>query len=273
MANNPYVNKVEYAGQTIMDLTNDTITPSDVLNGATFHDRSGTPQTGSLITHGVYDGLDSSSVDDALSANQGKVLYSILSLFLNARPSSDMNGNCNNATEPGLWSFTNTQSNRPFDYGIIKTDVYDIDGWITQVAIGVTSNRIAIRSKNGNTWSAWDELALNNDLVALSTVSFASLTSVPSGVTLRDANIKKCNKHVSGYIEVVAPGNAATTIGTISNSALHPLRTFYFPMWHRTTSQHCGYVEISSSGAITTRPISGLSETIVLGFSMNYIVG
>jgi len=74
MADNPYVNKVEYAGQTLIDLTNDTVTPSDVMSGATFHDRSGTPQTGSLITHDVYDGLDSTSSTDALSANQGRVL-------------------------------------------------------------------------------------------------------------------------------------------------------------------------------------------------------
>lgn len=74
MADNPYVNKVEYDGQTLMDLTSDTATPSDVLSGVTFHDRSGAAQTGSLITHNVYDGLDSTSTSDALSANQGKVL-------------------------------------------------------------------------------------------------------------------------------------------------------------------------------------------------------
>jgi len=75
MAQNPYVNKVQTAdGSVIMDISSDTATPSDVLNGVTFHDRSGTPQTGSLITHNVYDGLDSTSTSDALSANQGKVL-------------------------------------------------------------------------------------------------------------------------------------------------------------------------------------------------------
>lgn len=74
MADNPYVNKVEYAGQTLMDLTNDTVESSSVLSGETFHDRSGAPQTGSMITHNVYDGLDSSSASDALSAKQGKVL-------------------------------------------------------------------------------------------------------------------------------------------------------------------------------------------------------
>lgn len=57
-----------------MDISGDTITPSDVLDGVTFHDRSGAPQTGNLITHNVYDGLDSTSTSDALSANQGRVL-------------------------------------------------------------------------------------------------------------------------------------------------------------------------------------------------------
>lgn len=75
MANNPYANKVQKAdGTVIMDISSDTVTPSDVLNGVTFHDRSGAPQTGSLITHNVYDGLDSTSTSDALSAKQGKIL-------------------------------------------------------------------------------------------------------------------------------------------------------------------------------------------------------
>ena len=76
MANNPYVNKVEYDGQTLMDLTGDTVTPNDVRSGVTFHDRSGAAQQGGLIISPVYDGLDSTSETDALSANQGRVLNS-----------------------------------------------------------------------------------------------------------------------------------------------------------------------------------------------------
>lgn len=48
MANNPYVNKVEYGGQTLIDLTNDTATEEDVLSGKTFHDKSGATRTGNL---------------------------------------------------------------------------------------------------------------------------------------------------------------------------------------------------------------------------------
>ena len=48
MATNPYVNKVVYGNSTVMDISGDTATPSDVLAGATFHDRSGAAQVGTL---------------------------------------------------------------------------------------------------------------------------------------------------------------------------------------------------------------------------------
>lgn len=80
---NPYNNEVIFNGQTLMSLKEDTITPNKVLAGETFHDRSGAPQTGSLITHNVYDGLDSTSTSDALSANMGKALNESIYLLSN----------------------------------------------------------------------------------------------------------------------------------------------------------------------------------------------
>lgn len=46
MANNPYVNKVEFGGQTIVDLTGDTVEPGVLGNGYTAHSRSGAPIAG-----------------------------------------------------------------------------------------------------------------------------------------------------------------------------------------------------------------------------------
>ena len=39
MANNPYVNKVVYENNTLIDLTSDTVTPADMILGATAQDR------------------------------------------------------------------------------------------------------------------------------------------------------------------------------------------------------------------------------------------
>lgn len=71
MANNPYVNKVVYGGETLINLENDTITRADVLNGKTFHLPTGEVTTGT----NTYDADTSdanASTDDILS---GKTAY------------------------------------------------------------------------------------------------------------------------------------------------------------------------------------------------------
>lgn len=44
---NQYVNKVVYDGNTLIDLTSDTVAPAYILNGYTAHDKSGAPIEGS----------------------------------------------------------------------------------------------------------------------------------------------------------------------------------------------------------------------------------
>lgn len=46
MANNQYVNKIIYGGDTLIDLTGDTATADKVLSPFTFHDRTGEQKTG-----------------------------------------------------------------------------------------------------------------------------------------------------------------------------------------------------------------------------------
>ena len=46
MANNQYVNKVVYGGNTLIDLTGDDVTASDVLHGKKFHLPNGAQGTG-----------------------------------------------------------------------------------------------------------------------------------------------------------------------------------------------------------------------------------
>lgn len=48
MAENQYVNKVTYAGETLIDLTQDTAEEGDVIQGKTFHLKSGAMATGTL---------------------------------------------------------------------------------------------------------------------------------------------------------------------------------------------------------------------------------
>lgn len=59
---NEYVNKVIYGGDTLIDLTGDTVAETDVLSGVTFHLPSGEPKTGTCT-------YDADTTDaDALAA-------------------------------------------------------------------------------------------------------------------------------------------------------------------------------------------------------------
>lgn len=48
MAVNPYVNKVTFGGNTLLDLTSDTVSAGDLTIGITAHDRSGAPIVGTM---------------------------------------------------------------------------------------------------------------------------------------------------------------------------------------------------------------------------------
>lgn len=68
---NPYVNKVVYGSDTLIDLTADTVTASDVASGKTFHDKSGASVTGTNTK-------DSDTSDATVSAAEmvtGKTAY------------------------------------------------------------------------------------------------------------------------------------------------------------------------------------------------------
>lgn len=71
MAENQYVNKVVYGGDTLIDLTGDDVTASDVLSGKKFHLPSGAPGTGSC----TYDADTRDATATAAEILLGKTAY------------------------------------------------------------------------------------------------------------------------------------------------------------------------------------------------------
>lgn len=55
------VNKVVYNNKTLIDLTNDTITTNDLVEGIVAHDKSGTQINGTLVVRTVYTGSEKPS--------------------------------------------------------------------------------------------------------------------------------------------------------------------------------------------------------------------
>ena len=55
MPNNKYINKVVINDTTLLDLTEDSVTPKTLVEGATAHDKSGAAITGTVINTGNYE--------------------------------------------------------------------------------------------------------------------------------------------------------------------------------------------------------------------------
>lgn len=66
MAVNPNVNKVEYNGQTLIDLTGDTVTSEQLASGATAHSKNGEQITGTAT---IADRAFTNAEIDAIFAN------------------------------------------------------------------------------------------------------------------------------------------------------------------------------------------------------------
>ena len=71
MADNLYINKVVYGGDTLIDLTGDDVTASDVLSGKKFHLPSGAQGTGPC----TYDADTSDATAVAAEILSGKTAY------------------------------------------------------------------------------------------------------------------------------------------------------------------------------------------------------
>lgn len=115
----PSVNKVVYGNNTLIDLTSDTVTPNDVLRGATFHDRSGTSQTGAVDTHTMTP-----------TPNASLTRSDLQTAIASAVTEGGINDDVVSAWAVGNWS--NTMTQRVIYSGTIAVGDTGIGTWLTQ---------------------------------------------------------------------------------------------------------------------------------------------
>lgn len=187
MASNPNVNKVVYGNQTIMDLTNDDVTPADVAEGKTFHDRSGAQQTG---TGNYYSPNDTAETDiangdyfpfyDTSASGKRKTLWStIVSAIRNAiitptpasgKTLSDIRTAMTNANVEGstnnqvmsLWAvgqWSNTLTKEIIYNGTIAVGDNTIGTWLTSAQLQALSEEsdLTVRAASEASYGWWHD--------------------------------------------------------------------------------------------------------------------
>lgn len=85
MADNQYVSKVIFGGETLIDLTGDTITAEKLLKGATAHDKSGAPIEGACAFD--VDSTDATATVDEILI--GKTAYARGALLTGTMPNNE----------------------------------------------------------------------------------------------------------------------------------------------------------------------------------------
>lgn len=99
-----------------------------------------------------------------------------------------------------------------------------------------------------------------------------SVTNVPSGVSLRNASVRKSGKVVAGYVEVSVTNPTTTqTIGTLSNEDVYPQAKIWFPAFSNSSADYMGFIDITTDGVITYHQTSGLTGTKTVSASICYV--
>ena len=120
--NNEYVNKVDANGQTLIDLTNDTAEAEDVLEGQTFHLRSGAPATGTY--------RPSDEIEARLEATVGHSNKNLLPITLESGRYTDGGANLTYTVDKAAGTITLNGTTRTSGAGYI-TVYEDTNGEIS----------------------------------------------------------------------------------------------------------------------------------------------
>ncbi len=258
------VNKVIYGGETLVDLTNDTVTANDLAEGVTATAADGTQITGLLPKVEIDSALSSTSTNPV----QNKVINEALSGYLPFVDSyiSDANAWLTNGyTKTSRFKTTNLPSvcTGADKWGILFFIAENAkDGTGTQMFFpinGTYQGRIFVRSVVSKVVSTWTLIPIGSDFATVATSgSYNDLTNkptIPSAYTLPTASASTL-----GGVKV-GTGLSINTSGVLSNSYSYTLPN--------ATASVLGGVKVGSNITVSSGTISltKANVTSALGYT------
>lgn len=192
---NQYKNKIIYGGDTLIDLTADTITAADLASGKTAHDKSGAPITGT----NTYDANTSDATAVAAEILATKTAY--------------VNGSKVTGTMPNRGAVTGTISTKTQQY-TIQQGYHDGSGKVS-IASAEQAKIIAENIRQGITILGVEGSMSGTEDVTAETVNVTPSTSSQTITPSTGYNyISQVNVAAIPYTETDnAAGGVTVTIG------------------------------------------------------------
>ena len=190
------VNKVVYNGETLVDLTNDTVTPETLAEGATAHDASGAVIIGTMATGGGSD----------LPNGYRRVDY----IQFSGEQTVDTGIICNQNTKIQL-AFTRERSTQHYMYGVASSD-----------------NTASVTAYMGGSWRFGNKTATkttttNENMIYSGLVDKSAVTITGSAAAISGVNEFK----TVGSLLLGACRNSSGTLGASQFIG----KIFFFSMW------------------------------------------
>lgn len=236
MADNPYVNKVDLAdGTTIMDISDTTATPNDVLSGQVFYTASGARSVGSVdlsgkadkvgnATSGNFAALDSTGnlTDSGSKASDFLTTHQDISGKVDKTTVLANGTDLNTAVTSGFYRLGTGHVNAPAssDYSQMivsrggDTIFQTIGIWGTGKVYTRTGNNIGTSSA---TFTAWEELTNKANKVSGAVGgNFAALSSI-TGDLVDSGKRATSFIAIDGASQWINSGTGATGFGIANN--------------------------------------------------------
>lgn len=199
---NEYINKVIYGNQTLIDLTGDDVTASDVLSGIKFHLPSGALGTGSC----TYDADTTDATATAAEILATKTAYKNGEKLTGTMPNrGSVSGTI--STVAGTYTIQNGYHDGTGTVGIDSTEQ-------AKIIAGNIKNGVQILGVTGTYTGSGDQKATTKTVTPYTT----SKTYLPSGDGDYDYYTQVTVNAIS-YVETDnAAGGKTVTIGTVAPS-------------------------------------------------------
>lgn len=251
------VSKVDFAGNTLVDLTGDSVTPDTLLEGATAHNAAGDQIAGAMKKGTELKIIVTVTSGATVTATKGSKVVS----------GTAINGTCTlTVPEPGTWSVKATLDGlTSYAKSISITGIYDVTLSFVSSTLNnndwATIKAVSDKGEGANYWSIGDRKAVTlNGTVGHLTLSNYTTYAFIIGFN-HNANVEGANRIHFQFAKTALSGG--TDVALCDSSYLSAVSTTGYFSMNSSDTNSGGWKSSQMRTAICGTSLSSYSGTIL----------